>query len=94
MLKTLQTQRGGAFADADGDGKIDENDMLTEADITELYSSLNVNVAELLGLRLYTGVFNRHLSASRERESLTTELVCLPCRWHVPVVQPYMWQSD
>ena len=55
MLVDLQTQRGAAFADANGDGQIDENDMLTEQDIRELYESLNVNLAELLGLRLYTG---------------------------------------
>jgi hypothetical protein len=55
MLADLQTQRVAAFADANGDGKLDENDMLTEEEIRGLYKDLNVNLAELLGLRLYTG---------------------------------------
>ena len=55
MLADLQKQRGAAFADANGDGKLDENDMLTEKEIRQLYKGLNVNLAELLGLRLYTG---------------------------------------
>ena len=29
--------------------------LLTEEEIRELYKGLNVNLAELLGLRLYTG---------------------------------------
>ena len=56
MLEGLVVKRGKAFADADADGKIDENDMLTEAEIRSLYSSAGVNIAELLGLRLYTGI--------------------------------------
>ena len=36
-------------------GKIDDKDMLNEHDIREKYNGLNVNLAELLGLRLYTG---------------------------------------
>ena len=55
MLADLQTQRGAAFAGANGDGKLDANDMLTGKEIMELYKGLNVNLAELLGLRLYTG---------------------------------------
>lgn len=55
MLVELAQSRGGAFADADGDGNVDEADMLTEAEVKELYSDTNINEAELLGLRLYTG---------------------------------------
>ena len=43
------------FADADGDGQRDMNDMHTLEEIRELYTKLDVNTAELLGLRLYTG---------------------------------------
>ena len=43
------------FADGDGDGQRDMNDMHTPAEISELYTKLDVNTAELLGLRLYTG---------------------------------------
>ena len=55
MLKGLAVKRGAAFADADGDGKIDEGDMPTEEEIRSLYNSAGVNTVELLGLRLYTG---------------------------------------
>ena len=55
------------FADADGDGQRDMNDMHTLEEIRELYKKLNVNAAELLGLRLYTGpmfeLFNNVLRA-------------------------------
>jgi histidyl-tRNA synthetase len=43
------------FADADGDGQRGMNDMHTLEEIRELYTKLDVNTAELLGLRLYTG---------------------------------------
>ena len=57
MLTQLVQSRGQqAFVDADDDGKIDAQDMLTENDIRRLYDKLNVNTAELLGLRMYTGM--------------------------------------
>ena len=43
------------FADADGDGQRDQNDMHTLEEITKIYKTLDVNTAELLALRLYTG---------------------------------------
>ena len=43
------------FADADGDGHRDHKDMHTLEEISEIYKSLDVNTAELLALRLYTG---------------------------------------
>ena len=43
------------FADADGDGQRDERDMHTLEEINKLYTDLDVNTAELLALRLYTG---------------------------------------
>ena len=55
MLRELAQAYGGAFTDHDGDGTMTEKDMLTEDDIRHLYDSARVNMAELLGLRLYTG---------------------------------------
>ena len=55
ILEGLAVKRGAAFADADGNGKIDESDMPTEKEIRSLYNSAGVNMVELLGLRLYTG---------------------------------------
>ena len=43
------------FADADGDGQRDQNDMHTLEEISKIYKTLDVNTAELLALRLYTG---------------------------------------
>ena len=43
------------FADGNGDGQRDMNDMHTPEEISELYTKLDVNMAELLALRLYTG---------------------------------------
>lgn len=85
MLADLQTQRGTAFADANGDGKLDENGMLTEEEIRELYKGLNVNLAELLGLRLYTGRQARsssHLLVN-ENASLIRLRSCVGRRAHV-----------
>ena len=55
MLLELAQENGGAFSDVTGDGVIDEGDMLTVEEVKELYDSLKINKAELLGLRLYTG---------------------------------------
>ena len=80
MLADLQTQRGAAFAGANGDGKLDANDMLTEKEIMELYKGLNVNLAELLGLRLYTGRQAHNsfqpLAGARECVADPMEFVC------------------
>ena len=43
------------FADANGDGHRDQKDMHTLEEISEVYEKLDVNTAELLALRLYTG---------------------------------------
>ena len=55
MLVEVAEQNGGAFADVQNDGVIDDKDMLTVDDVKEVYEKLEVNKAELLGLRLYTG---------------------------------------
>ena len=43
------------FADADGNGHRDQKDMHTLEEITDIHRNLDVNTAELLALRLYTG---------------------------------------
>ena len=56
MLTELAMQQGRpAFADANGDGTLDEKDQLSLREIEESYERLRVNKAELLALRLYTG---------------------------------------
>ena len=99
MLADLQTQRGAAFADANGDGKLDENDMLTEEEIRGLYKDLNVNLAELLGLHLYTGRQARssfHLLAC-EWECVA-DLIDFVCRTQAPclssLIQPFVRKDN
>lgn len=55
MLSALAEQHGKAFADADGDGVVDEKDMLAEENIHCMYEKVGINRAELTGLWLYTG---------------------------------------
>ena len=43
------------FADGNGDGQRDMKDMHTLEEISDLYTKIDVNMAELLALRLYTG---------------------------------------
>ena len=42
-------------SDANGDGVVDEKDVLTEEDVRSKYKELGINKAEVIGLRLYTG---------------------------------------
>ena len=60
MLTKIADQYGGAFTDQDGDGQIDVAYMLTEDEVRKIYTEANVNEAELLGLRLYTGPMFEH----------------------------------
>ena len=51
MLHELAAKRG----EAKGEGTVEDSGCLTEEDVSAGYEKLNMNTAELLGLRLYTG---------------------------------------
>ena len=51
MLHELAAKR----SEANGEGAAEDAGCLTEEDVCTCYEKLNINTAELLGLRLYTG---------------------------------------